>query len=241
MARFERGTQLPVPPGASYSLHKAWETRYQRWVLLKSHRCDTHESVNQLLKTALYFQQCKSFALPLLPPFLAAEREHFPPFLLTFIWELSKSDYKSEATTWEEIWPQGKSAFSNKVTRYSSQQRCPAVKVTEAYAELQSMDVIVKTYSCSEAREMNAALYEAFIHARMHHTNICRLFDLYVYASKHRTTKICLVLERLEGDFLREVEERANSHRLYYEEDLWSLMEQAAQGLLHAKRLVMAT
>lgn len=234
---------LPVPPNSSFSLFTCTESKHHLRVLCKCHDDINLEEADHLLRTALHLQQTGQFHFPLLPPRFETGSRSFRAFKLTFRWKLEGEDYLSVLRPcWDMSFPP-RTATYRKVKTIIKEKALPyerTVNVHEGVSNTLSVPVVIKTYICANVGAAASSLEEVFIQSPFKHANICQLYDLCIYQSK-RKIKVGLVLERLQMDLEYEAECRVHRQQGYEEAELWGLLVQAVEGLLHIKEKVIIT
>lgn len=173
MECFEQFSLLHTSSDPPFQLFKALDSAHHYWVLFKVHTCLNLEEVNQLLKTGVHVQQSQLSLL--LPPFVSARLDRFPPFTLAFQWKFTGEDYLSVLELpWDMAW---RSCKTDYIEGYVKSQK-ESTTMREAFSSSRSLPVILKTYRYSMMSEVNVTLREVFAQSRMNHENICKLLDI---------------------------------------------------------------
>ena len=105
--------------------------------------------------------------------------------------------------------------------------------------------IVVKRHELFRVRDkarlqikLNQAVNAGLAQAKAEHPHICSLLEIHLDA-KDAPKRYCLdhVLEALDRDMAKEVEERQREHRPFNERELWSFLAQTASALsfIHAK------
>ena len=104
--------------------------------------------------------------------------------------------------------------------------------VTKSYAPYLNSTVIVKVYSHIPVISSSKMFLEAQYQMRFNHMHICKVLDVVSEGEKGDQT-LRIVLEQLEKDVKKEVEERGLEGKRYEERDLLRFVIEVSAGLLY--------
>lgn len=106
------------------------------------------------------------------------------------------------------------------------------LKVIKSYAHYLNSTVIVKVYSHIPVVSSSKMFFEAQYQMQFNHVNICKVLDV-ISEGEVGDQTLRIVLEQLEKDVKKEVEERGIVGMRYEESELLRFVVEVSAGLLY--------
>ena len=120
---------------------------------------------------------------------------------------------------------------------YKSQaNRVEVFKVLDTHT---NSTVILKVTSTNRQEEIQAIATEVYMQASLQHPNICRVLDYFTEdCGSHMNC--CIVLECIETDLMKDMQNRKKHKCFYTETELWEVLRQVSSALAYAKSMGIA-
>lgn len=140
----------------------------------------------------------------------------------------------------QQVWLEEYESTPATYPLYQNSERIMAVKVQKASVQGLALPAVMKLYYCRGCSDLNDVIREAFLQVRVASVYTCRLLNLYIGRGSRCLFEVRLMMERLDGDFERDIMHRAHGNH-YSEAELIDILHCVTEALLYAKLRVILT